>query len=385
MKASFLVAIATLVGATIGAGILGIPYVVSQSGFWTGILAIVILGTATLLVNLYMGEVALRTNGNHQLSGYAGIYAGKIGRSLASAFLILGTYGALIAYTIGVGHSLTAIISGNYFMYGLLFFLLASAIVINGIKSIGKAELLITSLLIAVVILIPLLSSDVMETKNFSGFDLYRIMMPYGVVLFAFMGASSIPTIKEELNNNRKVLKKAIIIGTLIPLAVYLAFTAIVIGLVGGEFSRLAENQQIATVALSLFIRPEIGNLANVFAILTMSTSFLAGSYALSSTFQFDYKLKRPLALLMTLSIPLLLFVVNALFLDGTSFMKILGLVGSVTGGIMGILIVIMHFRAKKMGNRKPEYNMGFNPIIAAILAAIFLTGIINELLFSFF
>ena len=35
-------AIATLVGTIIGAGILGIPYVIAKAGFWTGIFDIVL-------------------------------------------------------------------------------------------------------------------------------------------------------------------------------------------------------------------------------------------------------------------------------------------------------------------------------------------------------
>ncbi len=384
MKTKFLEAVATLIGATIGAGILGIPYVVYKSGIWTGLLVILGIGLATLLINLYLGEVVLRTKGNHQVSGYAEKYTGKLGKNIASAFMIFGTYGALIAYTMGIGQSLATILGGNYFVYGLIFFAAATLIVLNGIKSLGKAELAITILLIGVVILIPVFSGGKISIDNFSGFDLYKIMIPYGVILFAFMGSPAIPTMKEELSNNRKMLKKAIIIGTLIPLVVYIIFTIIVIGIVGGGFSQLAENQKIATVALSMFIRPEIGTLANIFAILTMSTSFLALSFALTETFKFDYKLKARHALIATLLLPLAVFVLNTLFFDATNFLKILAIVGSVTGGITGMLIVVMHYKAQKHGDKKPEYKINHSIIIGIILAAIFLAGIINELVTLF-
>ena len=70
----FYAAIATLVGTIIGAGVLGIPYVISQAGFITGLVNLVILGVAVLLLYLFVGEVVLRTRGNHQLTGYAEIY-----------------------------------------------------------------------------------------------------------------------------------------------------------------------------------------------------------------------------------------------------------------------------------------------------------------------
>ena len=61
MKKEVAEAVATLVGGTIGAGILGIPYVVAKSGLLTGIVDIILIGAAILVVNLYMGKIVLRT------------------------------------------------------------------------------------------------------------------------------------------------------------------------------------------------------------------------------------------------------------------------------------------------------------------------------------
>ena len=64
-RTGFYEAIATLVGTTIGAGIMGIPYVVSKSGIVAGIIDIVLLGAVILMINLYVGEIALRTKKTH--------------------------------------------------------------------------------------------------------------------------------------------------------------------------------------------------------------------------------------------------------------------------------------------------------------------------------
>ena len=55
MDKHFYGAIATLVGCIIGAGVLGMPYVIAQAGFLTGMLAIVFLGIIVLFVYLYLG------------------------------------------------------------------------------------------------------------------------------------------------------------------------------------------------------------------------------------------------------------------------------------------------------------------------------------------
>ncbi len=379
-KTKTLEATAVLVGATIGAGILGIPYVVAKAGFWTGIMVIIGLGLATLAINLLMGEIVLRTKGTHQISGYAEKYIGKWGKRIASIFMIIGVYGALVAYTIGVGNAAATIFGGEIVKYSLIFFVVAALVASRGIKSLGKAELLITTFLIGVVLAIPVFSAEKIKALHFTGFEPLSIMVPFGVVLFAFMGSPAIPEMREVLGKDTKKMKKAIIIGTLIPLVVYLLFAVVVVGIIGTGFEELTENQRIATVALSFFVSKEIWVMANVFAIFAMSTSFIALSYALKGTFHFDYRMKAKLSLLLTFSVPLALFLLDAFVIDIANFINILGITGAITGGITGILIVMMHQKAKKKGNRKPEFQIRHAALLGLALAVVFAAGIINEI-----
>ncbi|MEK6816901.1 MAG: aromatic amino acid transport family protein, partial [Nanoarchaeota archaeon] len=66
MDRKYLEAIATLVGTIIGAGVLGIPYVVAKSGIKIGLVHILLLGIAILFINLYVAEISLRTKKTHQ-------------------------------------------------------------------------------------------------------------------------------------------------------------------------------------------------------------------------------------------------------------------------------------------------------------------------------
>ena len=76
-KKQFWTAISVLVGTCIGAGVLGIPYVAAQSGFLIAVGYILFIGGVLILINLYLGEIILRTKGNHQLAGYVEKYFGK--------------------------------------------------------------------------------------------------------------------------------------------------------------------------------------------------------------------------------------------------------------------------------------------------------------------
>jgi len=53
-------AVFMITGMTIGAGILGLPYVVSQVGLIIGLIYIVVLGLVVMMLNLIIGEIAVR-------------------------------------------------------------------------------------------------------------------------------------------------------------------------------------------------------------------------------------------------------------------------------------------------------------------------------------
>ena len=62
-----------------------------------------------------------------------------------------------------------------------------------------------------------------------------------------------------------------------------------------------------------------------------------------------------------------------------TSFVNILGTVGAITGGLTGILIVLMHYNSKKRGERKPEFSVPSNMAVYAALIIFFALGILHE------
>ncbi len=381
MSRHFYEAVATLVGATIGAGILGIPYVVASAGFWTGMLVIFLVFIAILFTNLYLGEVILRTKGKHQLTGYAEKYLGKTGRNLMAAAVIFGIYGSLIAYVLGEGSAFAAIFGGDQAIYSLLFFAFGSIVLLLGLKIFEKFELWISGLVILTITAICLTGAGSIDPGNLAEFRAERIFIPFGVILFAFIGAPAIPEVAEELGKHRKEMKRALFIGTLIPLIMYILFATVTVGVVGKNFTFMEEKDRVATAALGLFLGDGAMVFANLFAIFTMATAFLALGMALKETFQYDYKTGKGKALAMTLTIPLLVFLYDSFVRDVANFISLLGIAGAITGGVMGILIILMHRKAKKKGDRKPEFQVKDNVFVGIALIILFLLGIAYQII----
>jgi amino acid permease len=128
---------------------------------------------------LCVGEIVLRTKGDHQLTGYAGKYLGGTGKQLMMAAMVIGNYGALLAYIIGEGQSLAELFGGNPWFWSITFFTVASLIIYRGIKAVGASELFLvsTKLGIFLVVVTLMVFSQVFDSSALTGFDLLLLVL----------------------------------------------------------------------------------------------------------------------------------------------------------------------------------------------------------------
>ena len=365
-------AITTLIGTIIGAGIFGIPYVVMRSGFPVGLIHIVIIGILMIITMLYLGEIALRTKQNHHLTGYAEKYLGKKGKIIMLLSLIFGIYAAILAYLIGIGESLSYLFfnSANYSLHlGIGFWVLMSLLSLLGLKALEQGEFIGVATIIILVILMAVFFMNRIELSNLTQYPAENPMdylAPFGVILFAFLGYTTIPEVKRILGNKKSEMKKSIILANILSGIVYVIFAAIVIGIKGQD------TPQIATIAL--------GKPFMLLGILTMSTSYLALSIALIDSLQFDFAQRKSKAWLYTILIPLISFIILTLS-QSANFTKVLGIGGVITGGLTAILILFMAEKAKYLGDRIPEYSIPISKMLTWFLILIFALGTIAEII----
>ncbi|RME54433.1 hypothetical protein D6777_03850 [Candidatus Woesearchaeota archaeon] len=366
MNKQYFEAVAILVGTIIGAGVLGIPYVVAQSGIVIGLAHLILLGVAVLFINLYVAEISLRTKKKYQLVKYAEKYTGKVGKWLMTFAMVVGIYGALIAYIIGEGQSLSALFGLDSTIAMLSFFVIMSILIYLGLNIIESWELILGIIMLGILMLIIFLSLPHAKFENLLNINLHNLFLPYGVILFSFIGAMAIPEMKETLKHHKNKLKNAIILGSLIPIVSYILFVIVSVAVTG------INTEQIATIGLGKAIGTHMILLGNLFAIFSMATSFLALGLGLQWMYTYDFGLKKNLSFILTISLPLFVVLLNL-----TSFVQALSITGAIAGGIEGIVIVFMLHNARKKGERKPEFTVKTNKVISTILATLFILGII--------
>jgi len=369
-RGKFYVAVSILVGTTIGAGVLGIPFVASRVGFFVALAYIITLGLIILLVNLYLGEVVLRTKKDHQIAGYAKKYFGKPGRVFTEFAVIFGVYSALVAYMLGMGESLSFLFFNNtsYGIYmGILTGLVMSAFLWSGLEGLKKFERFGVSIIILLFVSIFLVFVKDVRIENLVTLDMAHIFLPFGVVLFALTSFHAIPEINLVIKKDKKLMKKILITGTIVSIVLYAFFTLVVVG------SQGAQTPEVATLAL--------GTLFIFLGILTMFTSYLALGNALDENFRIDDRMSRVRSWFFSALVPILIFVfIKTLAGDFFSFTKILSIGGVVSGGLIAIMSLLMAKRAKKHGDRKPEYSIPLNKGIIGIISLVFILAVVREI-----
>lgn len=377
MNKNFYYATATLIGTIVGVGIFGVPYVVAKAGFFLGLLFLFVLGGVALLLHLLCGEIILRTPGKHRYVGYAEIYLGQWGKRLITFTSIFIFYGALLAYIIVGGKFLQTIFGGTDFICSLIFFIICSLAIFFGLQVITKMEVLMTLFLIAIVILVFIKGWPMIKLDNLSTWDWQYFFLPYGVILWAVTGGAAIPEMKEILNPSTglgtkyHLFKKAIIWGTLLPVFLYFLFILTVVGVTGQQTSPEAIQGLVEALENHTII------FGAIFGLLAVATSFLVVGLSLKKTFWYDYKINKYLAWVLTCSVPLIAYLCHL-----RDFIMVIGFLGATLGGLQMVLLILIYQKAKKTGQRQPEYSLKLPTLVSYGLILLLAIGVVYQIIY---
>ena len=373
----FCLALAVLLGTIVGAGIFGLPFVISKSGIIPGFFYFFVLGLAVMFLHLMFGETVLRTEGKMRLSGYSQKYLGKNGKLMVTISTFIGITGSLLAYIILGGNFLEIIFSSvinlSAFQFSLIFWAILVCFIFKGLRVIAPAAVFTN---IAFFIIIFIVIGFLLPKFSFNNLSLINpgnIFLPYGIIMFSLTGFAAIPEIAGILKSQeeRKVFKKVIMIASLVTIILYLIFALGVIGVSNGKTSEEAFS------GLVPFLGKKIIILGALFGVITIADSFLIICLYFRNTLIYDYHFPKIFASLTSSFLPLLLF------LRFRNFTQVVGFAGTVLGTIEGIIILFLFKKAKKLGDRTPEYSLNIPNYLIYIMMAIFIIGMSFQLFYS--
>lgn len=358
-KLTFWEAAMIIVGANIGAGILGLAYSARKAGWPILLMWLIVAGVCTTASMLYVAETTLRTKKPMQLPGLAERYVGKIGSVLVFISVCANSIGCMISYTNGSGNILSEMLGIPRPIGSLLFTMPAVLVVWFGLKATGMAEKFMSSgmiVLLGIIIASSFFSGKAEVSRAMYVNWTYAVPV-FNVSIFCYIAQYAVPELARGLRHDARQLPKAVTIGMLITGILLALVPLAVISLTGPE-----NVTEVATLAWGQALGTWAFFVANIFALCAMMSSYWAvGGSMLTNIvdmFKFkseDHRPTRLIALLCTVLPPFLLA-----YSGLVSFVDAIYLAGTFGGVIMSILPAMMLSGARKDGDMEPAWKCGW-------------------------
>ncbi|MBY8068078.1 aromatic amino acid transporter [Vibrio fluvialis] len=384
MQSKLLGSTLIIAGTTIGAGMLALPLASAGIGFSTSLMIMLALWALMAFTALLMVEIHQYADKDATLHTLAKQILGHKGKWIATFAMLFLFYALCAAYIAGGGAQFTNRISEftGLEVSGptgtLIFTLIVAAVVTIGTGTVDRVNrLLFAGKMVAMVMVLTFLAPNVSQSYLLSmplGQGLIVASIPVIFTSFGFHG--SIPAIVNYLDGHTPSLRKAIVVGSAIPLVIYVFWQVVTLGVVSQP--DLVDNAGLSALigTLSQTVhQSNLGHVIGIFADLALLTSFLGVSLGL---FEFmgdtirkkDGNMNRIVASLVTFTPPLMF----ALFYP-QGFIMALGYAAIALAVLAIFLPLVMVARVRRQANNNDYYQvMGGTPALA-------ITGVVGILI----
>ena len=366
-------AVAIIVGANVGSGILGLAYSSRLAGWPILVLWLAVAGLFTTFSMLYVAESALRTKKPLQLPGLAEKYVGKVGSVLIFISVCANSIGCMVAYTTGSGNILCTLLGLPNWAGSLLFTVPCVLVVWFGLKATGLWEKFMSTgmvVLLGIIVIASFLSGKADVSRAVYANWTYAVPL-LSSAIFCYIAQYAVPELARGMRHTPKKLPVAIILGMFITGVLLAVVPLAVLSLTGAE-----EVTQVATLAWGQALGTWALYTAKIFALCAMMTSYWAVGGSMLTNIVDMFKLKdekdtktRLIAIACTVLPPFILAYAGLV-----SFVDAIGWAGTFGGVIMSIVPVLMLNNARKKGDIEPEWKCGWyaHPAVQGMIIVIF-------------
>ncbi|AIS57089.1 aromatic amino acid transport family protein [Vibrio coralliilyticus] len=279
-----------IAGTTIGAGMLALPLASGGIGFTTSLIIMVVLWALMAYTALLMVELHQHADASATLHTLAKQFLGKKGKWVASFSMLFLFYSLCAAYIAGGGAQFGERISQftgveiSGMTSTVIFTIVVAAVVTIGTGTVDKVNRVLFAIkLIAMAMVLTFLAPNVTESYLLSmPVEQGLVVAAIPVIFTSFGFHGSIPAIVNYLDGNTPSLRKAIIVGSSIPLIIYVFWQIVTLGVVSQD--ALVDNQGLSGLISTLSTKVHqsgLGQTIGVFADLALLTSFLGVSLGL--------------------------------------------------------------------------------------------------------
>ncbi len=285
-------AVLLIIGTSIGAGMLALPIPGSGGGALGTSLGLAIIASLLLYTALIVLEVnTMLPEYRNSFASMARATLGKSGKFFVIITTLLLLYSLAAAYMEGMGSLLSALFTKwNIHLspesFSALFTFIFGLIVYLGTLAVDKVNQVFIFLKITFLALAFFVLVDHMQAKTLLTYQLHPSFVVRAAPIFitAFGFHTIIPSITNYLGRNHyRSIRRAIFIGGLIPLVIYIAWIIVVFSIIpqqGKEsFSTIHENRDSIALLIQFLEEkaqsPFASAMIDTFSNISMTTSFL--------------------------------------------------------------------------------------------------------------
>ncbi len=329
-----------MIGAIVGVGIFGLPYVFSQAGYAYGLIELVIVG-ALSLISLFIFADLLAINKEHvRFVAVISNQLGLMGRILASIAFLGALWGGMLAYII-VGGQFAAnvfspIFGGSNFTYQMIFWVVSSAMMIGGPLFVRKLQGITIPIFFILIGALTVFSIWHVDPNNLTVLEPTKILLPFGALLFAFSGFAAVPETREALGRNKTLVRPALALAVVLIAGLYALFTLAVVGITGP----LTTVQSVD--GLGLVVAPWLAIFVSAIGLCTVFTAYISVGIGVMSSLIYDFKGRFLSSWWLTIIIPACIFLAGA-----RDFIHVISTTGGLLGALGGIVLLVAYEKAR--------------------------------------
>lgn len=287
--------IALVAGTTVGAGILALPAMTQPAGFLPSTVMLMVVWGYALVAALLLAEVnvfCMRRSGQANM-GLLGMVESTLGKPIANvaggAYLFLH-YALLVAYLSqggdilsgGLAHLVGGAVPG---WAGPTVF----ALIFGGLLYWGSDRLVakFNSTFVGIVILtfmaLLVLSSTQVDPGELVHQNWPAISPAISVMLVALFYHNVVPVVATQLEGDLGKIRQSIVVGSVIPLLMFLIWNAVILGSMGGLASLSTSSEVLDPLAIlrNNTESPGLSIVVSVFSEFAIATSFIGFTYGL--------------------------------------------------------------------------------------------------------
>ncbi|MBP3141756.1 aromatic amino acid transport family protein [Aliivibrio fischeri] len=290
MKTKVLGSSLIIAGTTIGAGMLALPLVSASLGFFTASLLMIGIWAIMSYTSLLMLEVHQYGEQSATLHSLAHQFLGKHGQKVATFSMLFLFYALCAAYIAGGSEQFHSKLNEllpfelSNFTSTIIFTCIVATIITFGTKTVdiinrGLFTLKLVMLVSILFFLTPSITGEYLLALPVEQ-GVFITALPVIFTSFGFHG--SIPAIVNYLELDVKKIKISLLVGSSLPLIVYLFWQGMTLGLLSqNEFGQINGLNQFITEIQSTIAHQFIQQALSLFADLALLTSFIGVSLGL--------------------------------------------------------------------------------------------------------